>query len=115
MAHPADRYLVIHGLFLFVAIIFLFYRGRQFLAPMFRTLFGQGAMAGSDAVLTAGDRLRLAYLGIGLAAAVYLALAGYWTAAILLPLVLLTGLALMAELGRELRTKPRMGCLRLFP
>ena len=68
---------------------------------MFRNLFGQGDLAGADAVLTTGDRLRLAYLGIGLAAAVYLALAGYWTAALLLPLVLLTGLALMAELRRE--------------
>ncbi len=112
---PLDRYLVIHGLFLFVAIIFLFYRGRQFLAPMFRTLFGQGAMAGSDAVLTAGDRLRLAYLGIGLAAAVYLALAGYWTAAILLPLVLLTGLALMAELGRETQDETQDGLFAAIP
>ena len=98
---PLDRYLVIHGLFLFVAITFLIYRSRQSLAPMFRALFDQGDVAGSGAVLTTGDRLRLAYLGIGLAAAVYLALAGYWTAALLLPLVLLTGLALMAELGRE--------------
>ena len=98
---PLDRYLVIHGLFLFVAMTFLIYRGRQSLAPLFRTLSGQGDMAGSDAVLTTGDRLRLAYLGIGLAVVVYLALAGYWTAAILLPLLLLTGLALMVELGRE--------------
>ena len=103
---PLDRYLVIHGLFLFVAITFLIYhgliyRGRQSLAPMFKTLFGEGKVAGADAVLTTGDRLRLAYLGIGLAAAVYLALAGYWTAAILLPLGLVTGLSVLAELGRE--------------
>ena len=98
---PLDRYLVIHGLFLFVAITFLIYRGRQSLPPIFGTLFALGDPAGSDAVLTTGDRLRLAYLGIGLVAAVYLALAGYWTAAILLPLVFLTGMALMAELGRE--------------
>ena len=98
---PLDRYLLIHGLFLFVTGTFLIYRGRQSLAPMLRTLFGQGDPAGSDAVLTTRDRLCLAYLGTGLAAAVYLALAGYWTAAILLPLVLLTGLALVAELGRE--------------
>ena len=102
---PLDRYLVIHGLFLFVAVTFLIYRGlfsgdRQSLAPIFRALFGQENVAGSAAGLTAGDRLRLAYLGIGLAAAVYLALAGYWTAVILLPLVFLTGLVLMAELGR---------------
>ena len=98
---PLDRYLVIHGLFLFVTTTFLIYRSRQFLAALFRTLFGQGDTAGSGTVLTTGDRLRLTYLGIGLAAAVYLALADYWTAAILLPLVLLTGLALMVELGRE--------------
>ena len=102
---PLDRYLAVHGLFLFVTVTFLVYRVRQSLAPMLRTLFGKGdpagGNAGSDAVLTTVDRLRLAYLGIGLAAAVYLALAGYWTAAILVPLVLLTGLALMAELGRD--------------
>jgi len=98
---PLDRYLAIHGLFLFVVITFLIYRGRQSLAPMFRTLFGQGSVAGLDSVLTTGDRLRLAYLGIGLAAGVYLALAGYWTAAILLPLVFLTGLVIVVELGRE--------------
>ena len=103
---PLDRYLAIHGLFLFVAATFLIYRSWQSLASLFGRVFSQGNGANLNAVLTTGDRLRLAYLGTALAVAIYLALAGYWTAALLLLLVALTGLLLLSALSPESEEGP---------
>ena len=93
---PFDRYLGIHGLFLFIVGTFLVWQARYPLAQICRwRLFA--SLRGVSATPRQTDRpvqllfLRL-YLVLGLMAVVYFALAGYWTGAVLLFLLVITGL-----------------------
>ena len=92
-----DRYLAIHGLFLFIIVTFLAYRSRYVLGVLARSMI-PGSVAARGGDLGSSVRgLRLSWLkailGFGLLVAVLLAIAGYWTAAVLMLLILLTGTA----------------------
>ncbi|MCH7713614.1 MAG: glycosyltransferase family 39 protein, partial [Chloroflexi bacterium] len=80
---PIDRYLVIHGLFLFVIASFLIFQTAGPLRGMFRS--------GTDSGLT--GRTPKWLLGSGSVMAVFLAAAGYWTAAMLAGFLTVTALA----------------------
>ena len=94
---PIDRYFAIHGMFLFIVVTFLGYRSRYVLAVVVRSMI-PGSMAALNE--DSGSSVRglhlswlKAILGLGLLVAVLLAIAGYWTAAVLVLLILLTGTA----------------------
>jgi YYY domain-containing protein len=100
---PIDRYLGIYGLFIFIVATFLIYRTRDVLWSVARSLAPRtrGGMEPAD-----GDGAREVHLswlkvslGLGLLAVVLLAVAGYWTAAMLLGLMVLTGLAVREVLA----------------
>ena len=107
---PFDRFLGIHGLFLFIIAAFLLYTARRTLA----------AVAGSRVLLAArigGDlepplmapftllALRVG-LGLGLLVAAALAAAGYWTAVVLIVYLMLTGLAAYEVLASRKPERP---------
>jgi YYY domain-containing protein len=139
---PIDRYIGIHGLFLFVVGTFLVYHTRRSLAevvkgflPLGRKALGQGSKSSSGPLVVSlsnyertGGTLQQAcpepaevaqdertknekvildresvssdkpwkrvYLVLGALPIIYLAVAGYWTAAVLTILLVLTGLAI---------------------
>ena len=80
---PIDRYLAIHGLFLFAVAAFLLVQTAGPLRGMFRS--------GTDAGLS--GRMPKWVLGSGLAAVGFLALVNYWTAALLVGFSTVTALA----------------------
>lgn len=91
---PVDRYIAIHGLFLFIGGTFLIHQSRRSLVGVFR-----GLVPGNGSALPDGnpghDRFwKGLYLVLGLAVLIYLLAAGFWTAAGLTVLLALTGLAL---------------------
>jgi YYY domain-containing protein len=94
---PLDRYLGIHGLFLFIAVTFLAFRYRSALAqlPIFlrrgagkspQPPFGKGGLR-ADFFRMRWSTVRM---GVAVLAVGFFILAGYWTAAVLLGLLLLT-------------------------
>jgi YYY domain-containing protein len=88
---PIDRYLAIHGLFLFITATFLIYHTRRTLAQ----LLGGLAPRHWPLALT----WRRVALGLGVLLVVYLAVAGYWTAALLVAFLTLAALAARDVLG----------------
>ena len=107
---PIDRYLAIHGLFLFIVVTFLVYRSRYVLGVLARSMI-PGSAAALDGWPGAGVRgLHLSWLkailGIGLLAVVLLAIAGFWTAAVLMLLLLLAGIAAWDTLASGSADKP---------
>ena len=94
---PIDRYLAIHGLFLFIVVTFLGYRSRHVLGVLARSIIPGSAatLGGEPGISVRVQQLSWlkAVLGLGLLVAVLLAIAGYWTAAVLMLLILLTGTA----------------------
>ena len=94
---PIDRYLGIHGLFLFIVATFLIYQTRRTLGQILGSLLPSRPGMVDRATRGGGNRSRLFWrkiaLGLGLLAVVFMAAAGYWTAATLLVLLTLAGLA----------------------
>ena len=80
---PIDRYLAIHGLFLFVIASFLIFQTAGPIRRMFRS--------GTDSGLA--GRIPAWLLGSGLAAVGFLLVASYWTAAMLAGFLTVTALA----------------------
>ena len=107
---PIDRYLAIHGLFLFIVVTFLVYRSRYVLVALARSMIpGSGAaLNGESGTNVRGLNLSWlkACLGIGLLVAVLLAITGFWTAAVLMLLILLTGAAAWDTLASGSADKP---------
>ena len=107
---PIDRYLAIHGLFLFIVVTFLAYRSRYVLVALARSMIpGPVAAPGGES----GSNVRglhlswlKAVLGLGLLMVLFLAIAGYWTAAVLMLLILLTGAAAWDTLASGDADKP---------
>ena len=94
---PLHRYLGIHGLFLFVSLTYLMYQTRHTLASVGRDLtvgFRRSAdeAAGANVSRTRFSWPRVAFT-LGLLVAAYLAAADYWTAALLVGVLSLTGVA----------------------
>ncbi len=83
---PLDRYLGIHGLFLFIGVSFLVHESRWTVAKLARSLFDRTVLDGET------KWLRRA-VGLAILVAVFLAAVGYWTAALL---VVILALALLA-------------------
>ena len=95
---PFDRYLAIHALFLFIAVTFLV---KQTWQPLTR-LFRPSTQAAAAPSVPGLNRILLRwYLASGLLPVLYLAAAGYGTGAILLALLLLTGLAVWNLLAAD--------------
>jgi YYY domain-containing protein len=99
---PIGRFLGIHGLFLFIIATFLVYQARSTL-----TMALQGVVPGVRGGLRAivGSRERRVFLpapnlalvlglALGLAVALVLAVAGYWTALLLLVFMMLAGVVI---------------------
>ncbi len=84
---PLDRYLGIHGLFMFIVITFLV---ATLLPPRTRGASWRTLVAWHPARLVAAQPWDAALLALALLAVGFFALAGYWTAAVLLTLLLLT-------------------------
>ena len=100
---PIDRFLGIHGLFLFVIATFLVYSARKTLMGLAgsRILAVAGIRRSSEPPLASGPAviwLRWV-LGLGLLIATVLAIAGYWTVVLLLIFLALTGLSAWDILG----------------
>jgi YYY domain-containing protein len=90
---PIDRYLGIHGLFLFVVVTFLILQTRHTLVRFIRRLLSVSAGPGVRDKTCGRDVWQRVYLVVGILGMLYLAAAGYWTAMFLLSLLILTGLA----------------------
>ncbi len=102
---PLERYVAIHGLFLFIVVSFLAFQARRSLLLAFGGIISgwrlPGSSVGESPEASASPLLRvgaLLILGIGLAAAVYLLAAGYWTAGALMTLLTVVGLVIWREL-----------------
>ncbi|PKB80764.1 MAG: hypothetical protein BZY88_07915 [SAR202 cluster bacterium Io17-Chloro-G9] len=94
---PIDRYLAIHGLFIFIVVTFLIYRSRCVLIALAQSMLPGSGAAPNWETRSNVRGLQLSWLkavlGVGLLLVVLLAVAGFWTAAVLMLLVLLTGTA----------------------
>ncbi len=94
---PLDRFLGIHGLFLFVIAAFLLYTAHRTLLGVAgrRVLAATRIVGGGEPPVMASSTLLAlrAALALGIVAAAVLAAAGYWTAAALTVYLMLTGLA----------------------
>ena len=130
---PLDRYLAIHGLFIFVAVTFLIYQARGSLLAVLTGIRAAGKVGSARAMVgplrlrrldaTAGPAvapgslpiaeglqwqwLRVA-LAAGLVGVIFLLLAQYWTAAMLLVLLILWGLAVWRVLVSHGEERPFM-------
>ncbi|MEK7806158.1 MAG: DUF2298 domain-containing protein, partial [Chloroflexota bacterium] len=107
---PVDRFMGIHGLFLFIIATFLVYQARSTLMMAL-----QGVVPGVRGVIGAigGSRERrlslsapTLALALGLAIGLVLAATGYWTALLLLVFMLLAGVVLRDVLRSEGRDRP---------
>ena len=107
---PIDRYLAIHGLFLFIVVTFLDYQSRYVLGALARSMIpgSKAALDGESGSSVRGLQLSWlkAILGLGLLVAVLLAIAGYWTAAVLMLLILLAGTAAWDKLAAGSADRP---------
>ena len=105
---PVDRFLGIHGLFLFIIATFLVYNARGTLLAIGRSLIaipGRPGRPVHDSVIAGVPLswLRL-ILALGLLGAVLLAVTGFWTAVVLLAFLMLTGILswnVLASRGEE--------------
>ena len=90
-----DRYLAIHGLFLFIIVTFLVYRGRRLLGEITRSMLPRRVVPLNGEACANLSVMRLSWLKVamvfGALVVIYLAADGYWTAAFLTLLILLTG------------------------
>ena len=107
---PVDRFLGIHGLFLFVIATFLVYSTRGTLIVFARSLVSPlrrnpGNSAASRALAPSVMWLRWA-LGLGLLIMVLLAVAGYWTVVVLLVFLILTGISIWNVLRSRNEDRP---------
>ena len=100
---PVDRFLGIHGLFLFVIATFLVYSARGTLMAVARSVIPPlGRKPGNSAAsrTMAPSLLWLGWtLGLGLLIAVLLAVAGYWMVVMLLVVLMLAGVTIWDILG----------------
>ena len=85
---PVDRYLGVHGLFVFIAVTFLLVQSRDILKSLIKGLLDR-----SHGPEPQDLRWLRAALGLGLLIAAYLAIAGYWNAVMLLVFLMLAGVA----------------------
>jgi YYY domain-containing protein len=88
---PLDRYIGIHGVFLLVAGTFLAVRTGPALARLLGGMSRRRGASGDDT--TGRSPWPGVYLTLGLLGVIYLAAAGFWTGALLLAMLVLTGLA----------------------
>ena len=85
---PVDRYLGVHGLFIFIAVTFLLVQSRDVIKSLVQGILERGRHQE-----TQGLRWLRAALGLGLVFAVYMAIAGYWNVVMLLVFLMLAGVA----------------------
>ena len=94
---PVDRYLGVHGLFLFVVATFLIYHTRHRLWQILSDLLPSppGIVDKPISVRSSSPGLawRRALLALALLVVVFMSITGYWTVAMLLVLLTLAGLA----------------------
>ena len=92
---PIERYLAIHGLFLFIVATFLVYRSRRLLGQVARGILPRRVLPLNGEAGANLSGLQLSWLrvavGFGVLVLIFLAAAGYWTAAFLTLFFLLTG------------------------
>ena len=88
---PLDSYLVIHGLFLFIAASFL-------ILKVYAQVYGILRKVCHKKSLLLQELICLMLLLVGLVIVFYLNVAGYWTAAFLIILFTLTGVSVVIEL-----------------
>jgi YYY domain-containing protein len=106
---PIDRYLAIHGLFLFITATFLFYHTRRTLAQLIgclspRRLWSRGRAA--EVPRRPWLSWRRVALGLGVLLVVFMAVTGYWTAALLMAFLTLAALAARDVLASDAPERP---------
>ena len=98
---PVSRYLAIHALFLFIAATFLVKQTWQPLTRLFRLFRPSSQDPAARSIPGLNRALGRWYCGLGLLPVIYLAAAGYGTGAMLLFLLLLTGMAVGVSLAAD--------------
>ena len=92
---PIERFIGIHGLFLFIIATFLVYNSRRTLGALARSFLPRSLMGVSPAAESMPEEAYLPWLRrvwiAGFVLAVLLAVASYWTVVLLLVFLLLTG------------------------
>ena len=102
---PIDRFLGIHGLFLFIVATFLAYNARGTLISVVHGLLPRTRRASSHRESPVPSGLRWA-LALGLLGAVLLAVTGYWTAVVLWVFLVLTGTLVWGVLASGTEDRP---------
>ncbi len=107
---PIPRFLGIHGLFLFIIATFLIYGSRRTLAALIQSLLPRSIMRKpqvqeSGHVVANLSWLRRAWIA-GAVLGVLLAVAGYWTVALLLVFLLLTATSVSGVLREKSAGRP---------
>ena len=107
---PIERFLGIHGLFLFIIATFLIYQVRHTLIAIgrdFASLLGRHGGARQGSGMTRARLLGLRWMiGIALVAAVLLGVTGFWTAVVLLVFLTLTGILAWDVLASRSEDRP---------
>ena len=98
---PVDRFLGIHGLFLFVIASFLVYQARDTLREVFWSIRLRGFVSNVPGL----SWLR-ACLAVGLLSAVFFGAAGYWNAVMLVVFLMLAGIAAWRTLASNDAERP---------
>ena len=98
---PVDRFLGIHGLFLFVIASFLVYQARETL----RELFWSVRLRGFVSTLPGMPWLRVC-VAIGLLSAIFFGAAGYWTVVLLVVFLMLAGIVAWRTLASKDGERP---------
>ena len=93
---PVDRFLGIHGLFLFVIASFLVYQARDTL----RELFWSVRLRGFASTVPGMPWLKVC-LAVGLLSAIFFGAAGYWNAVMLLVFLMLAGVVAWRTLASD--------------
>ena len=98
---PVDRFLGIHGLFLFVIASFLVYQARATLIELFWSV----RLRGFVSTVPGMPWLRVC-LAVGLLSAIFFAAAGYWNAVMLVVLLMLAGIVVWRTLASKDEGRP---------
>ena len=98
---PVDRFLGIHGLFLFVIASFLLYQARDTLNELVRSVRGLNP----ETIITRFDWLRVGVAG-GVVTAVFIGAAGFWNITLLVVFLILAGMVVWKIFASQNEERP---------
>ena len=98
---PVDRFLGIHGLFLFVIASFLLYQARDTLNELVRSVRGLNP----ETIITRFDWLRVG-VAAGVVTAVFIGAAGFWNITLLVVFLILAGMVVWKIFASQNEERP---------